>query len=510
MNKFLSLIALILTLACFFTSCIQVGQGGMNGIDGKDGVDGKDGKDGITPTIEISSDGYWVINGVKTEYKAVCDCSNSCNCNNNNNNGNVETENSGNGVTSNLPTDSEGNVIVKIMFHVDKSSTEGQAYQKRINAFNAAYKDKGIKAQAIFKARTAGASGYETELLNNQLEGTLADIITFDAPNTAAYASSGLLYDISDLISAEDQAKFYSLNTYDGKLYGLPIQESSAGFYYNKKIFSAAGIDVSGYTAENPWTFEQFKDVCAKLKAAGYTAVDMRLDATKDETAPYLLYPFIYAAGGDFTSDDGYTANGYYNSAATAKGFQFLKDLLSAGYTSYAIGPTDFFTGKVGMYLSSGWTIPDLDNKYRENFASRDDWGLLPYPKDVVAASATGSWSYAITNNHHPNKTAILELYKWMISAESSVEITNATGMIPARSDVNKNYEVGSPEYTLLKQLELSGKERPATVVYSTFSTTFCQIIAGLGHGDVSHLLYSATNILQSEMDRLKKINESN
>ena len=35
------------------------------------GKDGKDGKDGVTPTIEISEDGYWVINGEKTEYKAV-------------------------------------------------------------------------------------------------------------------------------------------------------------------------------------------------------------------------------------------------------------------------------------------------------------------------------------------------------------------------------------------------------------------------------------------------------
>ena len=403
--------------------------------------------------------------------------------------------------------DAQGNTIVKIMFHVDKSSTEGQAYQKRIDAFNAAYKDKGIKAQAIFKARSAGASGYETELLNNQVEGTLADIITFDAPNTAAYAKSGLLYDISDLISAEEQAKFYSLNTYDGKLYGLPIQESSAGFFYNKKIFRDAGIDVSAYTAENPWTFAQFKDVCARLKAHGVTAVDMRLDATKDETAPYLLYPFIYAAGGSFTSEDGYTANGYYNSAATVKGFQFIKDLIGAGYTSYAIGATDFFTGKVGMYLSSGWTIPDLDNKYRENFASRDDWGLLPYPKDVQAASATGSWSYAITNNHHSNKTATLELLKWMTSAESSEAITNATGMIPARRDVNKTYEPGSPEYTLLKQLELSGRERPTTVAYPTFSTSFNQVIAGLGNGDVSALLNSSTNTLQAEMDRLKKLN---
>ena len=35
------------------------------------GIDGKDGKDGITPTIEISDDGYWVINGEKTDVSAV-------------------------------------------------------------------------------------------------------------------------------------------------------------------------------------------------------------------------------------------------------------------------------------------------------------------------------------------------------------------------------------------------------------------------------------------------------
>ena len=403
-------------------------------------------------------------------------------------------------------TDAEGNTIVKIMFHVDKSSTEGQAYQKRVNAFNAAYKDRKIKATGIFKARTTGASGYETELLNNQLEGTLADIITFDAPNTAAYAKSGLLYNISSLISADEQANFYSLNKYEGKLYGLPIQESSAGFFYNKKIFAQAGINVSGYTAENPWTFDQFKAVCAQLKNNGKTPVDMRLDAIKDETAPYLLYPFIYAAGGSFTDSTGYKATGYYNSAETANGFQFIKDLITAGYTSYEIGATDFFTGKVGMYLSSGWTIPDLDNKYKEYFASRDDWGLLPYPKDVKAASATGSWSYAITNNHHSDKTATIELLTWMTSAESSKAITDATGMIPARKDAQHSYAPGSPEYTLLKQLELSGTERPVTVAYPTFSTTFNQVIRGLQNNTVANLLATATNDLQTEMNRLQRL----
>ena len=401
--------------------------------------------------------------------------------------------------------DEAGNTIVKIMFHVDEKSTEGQAYKKRIDAFNTAYKDKKIKASATYQARTTGAAGYETELLNKQVEGTLPDIITFDAPNCASYAKSALLYDISSLVPQDVQSDFISLNKYDGKLYGLPIQESSAGFFYNKNIFKAANVDVSSYTVENPWTLAQFKDVCAKIKVSGKTAVDMRLDATKDETATYLLYPFIYAAGGTFTSEDGFTASGYFNSAATQSGFQFLKDLVAEGYTSYSIGATDFFTGKTGLYLSSGWTIPEIENKYKETFKSRDDWGLLPYPQGTAKASATGSWCFGITNNHHKDKEAAKELLLWLTSTESSDSITTATGMIAARKSVNKNYADGSPESVLLKQLQLTGKARPSTVAYPTFSTCFSQVIYSLKDGNLSDVLNAQAKTLQSEMDRIPR-----
>ena len=45
------------------------GTNGSNGKDGNDGKDGKDGKDGSVVTI--GADGYWYIDGVKTEYKAT-------------------------------------------------------------------------------------------------------------------------------------------------------------------------------------------------------------------------------------------------------------------------------------------------------------------------------------------------------------------------------------------------------------------------------------------------------
>lgn len=393
---------------------------------------------------------------------------------------------------------------LKIRFHVDGKSSEGIAYKKVVDAFNKDFAEEGIKATASFVARTAGDSAYERQLATDMLEGTLPDIITFDAPNCAAYADAGYLYDFTSELSAQEKANYITLNSYKGKIYGIPIQESSAGFYYNKALFNQAGINVSGITIDNPWTFDQFKSACQKLAAIGKTPVDMRFDATRDETATYLLYPFIYAAGGSFVDETGLTALGYFNSTASKRGFQFLKDLVTSNYTNYGIGATDFFTGSVGMYLSSGWTIPDLDHKYPQTFPNRDAWGLLPYPKDQIAASANGSWSFAIGNNQRKNKKPVVKLLKYLTNATSSKTITDATGMIPANKEVNTNYQAGSPEDVLYQQLQKTGMARPNTVGYPQFSSAFSQVISGLREGDLNTLVDNKANVLQDNLNKLK------
>lgn len=395
--------------------------------------------------------------------------------------------------------------VLKIRFHVDEKSTEGIAYKKLVTAFNTEFSSEGLKVNATYVARTAGDSAYERALAKDRLDGTLPDIITFDAPNCAAYAQTGYLYDISSYYSTDEREQFITMNYYNNKLYGVPIQESSAGFYYNKSLFAQAGIDVSGISVDNPWTFDQFKAACQKLKDINVVPVDMRMDATQDETATYLLYPFIYAAGGEFVNpSNGKQAKGYFNSDASKKGFQFLKDLLSSGYTNYGIGATDFFTGKTGMYLSSGWTIPDLDNKFPTTFPNRDAWGLLPYPKDVKAASANGSWSFAVGNNSRKDKTPVIKLLKYLTNADSSKAITDATKMIPANKGVEKGYDPSSPEGVLYQQLQKTGMARPVTVGYPNFSKYFSQVISVLGQHDVSSLVDQRADALQDELDRIR------
>lgn len=402
--------------------------------------------------------------------------------------------------------ESGGNTVVSVMFHVSTSSKEGQAYKKRIDAFNAAYKSEKIKAQATYIPRTSGSSANETALTTMKAEKKLPDIITFDSPKCSYYAAKDILYNITEMVDdIKDEFIKNSLNMYDGKIYGMPIQESSAGFFYNKNLFKAAGIsdkEIAEYGDDTPWTYNEFLSVCERLSAVSQTcAVDMRFKSTKDETAPYLLYPFIYASGGEFCSKDGNTVSGYLNSDKTLSAFSFFKTLLDKKYTTYNVEANDFYNGKTGLFLSSGWTIPDLRNKNFIAFPSGEGWGLLPYPYEVrgCEASATGSWSFGITNNHHKDKSAARLLLKWLVTKESSQLITEHTGMISARLDVNVDrYDPNSPEQMLVNQLAKTGRARPAMVGYAVLSTTFNQIINELDErNDLMALLTEKATTLQ-------------
>ena len=47
------------------------GENGKDGENGQDGQNGMNGSNGQTPTVTVSADGYWVVNGVKTSAKAT-------------------------------------------------------------------------------------------------------------------------------------------------------------------------------------------------------------------------------------------------------------------------------------------------------------------------------------------------------------------------------------------------------------------------------------------------------
>lgn len=159
---------------------------------------------------------------------------------------------------------------------------------------------------------TASWEDYKEKLDVQVNAGTPPDIAWVEYDRVGTLADSGLLVDISELVSEEQLAdfdesalEFYRLG--EG-LYGLPVYISVQCLGGNKAMLEEAGIDWKS-VQQNGWTYEEFREA---IKAG----------STDDH------YGFIFACAG-------VTASDYLNIMVKNAGMpaQFDKDLKFA-YTS--------------------------------------------------------------------------------------------------------------------------------------------------------------------------------
>jgi len=188
------------------------------------------------------------------------------------------------------------------------------------------------------------------------------DVVTWFAGERMRYfASKGLLEPIDDIFKGGFENyfpnAFESACSYDGHFYFVPQSWYWWGVYYRKSIFEKLNLQI-------PVTWKQFKDVCQKLKDAGYIPITI---GTK----------YLWTAAGWFDYLD-MRVNGLeyhlkltngeipYTDEGVKKVFEYWKELVDAGYfidnhTSYTWqdAANYLFTGEAGMYLM-GQFIKDV------------------------------------------------------------------------------------------------------------------------------------------------------
>lgn len=408
-------------------------------------------------------------------------------------------------------TDKYGNTVVTVLFHKDRETPEGNAYARVVSDYME--NNKGVVVEAEYVTQTTGVNMYETTITAKFAAGggELYDIITYDSPKTSEYASNGILCDSTDLLG--DYVNEFlpaSVQKYNNRVYGLPIQEASCGFFINLSIAKQAGItatQINNYKTKG-WKYTDFYEVCRKLKSKSKYAVDFQLGSSDIERRTFFMYPFGYTGGGEYCSADGKTVTGYFNGEKVAAGLEIIQECIDNGYTSKNIpAETAFCIKEAGMMLSSGWVIPKLKGDYASNFSGGYGvgWDILPYPyKDdekANAASATGSWCFGITNNGVADKSAAVEFLKYLTSKTGAEGISQATGMLNARKDAQ--YGANTPEKFLYDQLAATGKSRPIMPGYAYFSTEFNLMLddVALKKGALASILNAHATTLQSNLN---------
>lgn len=251
---------------------------------------------------------------------------------------------------------------------------------------------------------------------------TAPDFVLFGVENIAPYVSNDSLEDISNFweIADVDESNYLKnvvdLSYVDGKLYGVPMQYNVQYLYWNKDLFSAAGLDPD----TPPATMEELADFAVKLTDASKKQYGLALPTS----VTYMQ--FLWANGGD--ANDTETNTNLLNSDENLKTLEWLQDLaVNKKVTPENLtGPeadTMLQAGQIAMYMSGPWQINGL-NTAGINF------GIAP----CVAGSAgsfspAGGCSFVIPKGtEEAKKEAVYKFMKYWLTDEVLKEWSRRNG----------------------------------------------------------------------------------
>jgi multiple sugar transport system substrate-binding protein len=226
---------------------------------------------------------------------------------------------------------------------------------------------------------------------------------------------------------------------------GVPIDTHPMLFFYNKKLFTEAGLD-----PENPPTdmasFEAaIKAVQDKTDADGYQMVASGAGA--NFLVGIQFAALFYQGGGEWTNAD-YT-EATFNSEAGVNAANYLAHLVTDLGVPKVESDAEinaFQQGKNAMVWSGIWETT------RYSDALGDDLGVAEIPKIFGEGSWGGSHNLAVTSAAADGdlKTAAYYFIDWF--SRNSLQ-WGAAGQIPARNEVRESSEFQNSDEGLLKYI---------------------------------------------------------
>ena len=296
--------------------------------------------------------------------------------------------------------------------------------QQTVDAFNEAYKDKGIQAEYVrFVNDETGNMKLETTLMAG---GDIDLFITYTQANLAKRGEAGMAMDLTQQLAdagfdfTTELGEASTKYIYDGKTYGVPTKVEYYYLMANVDMFEAAGVELP----LDGWDYDEFREACKKLThGEGQDKVyGMYWDTTSS-----LLYP-SWAVQSMLGDDWYYTADGksnfdneYFVQAYDLAAKMMLEDKTCISHTdavtqNMSIYST-FVEGKTAMSMGV-WAIRNL--KDLENYPHDFKTAFIPAPvpnKEKAAYqpgdNAIGDILSISSTSQHPAEA--LEFLLWYV-----------------------------------------------------------------------------------------------
>lgn len=243
------------------------------------------------------------------------------------------------------------------------------------------------------------------------------------------YISSGLVQDLTDMVTEEDYEEYLFLSRGEmmGGLYGVPIVTGVPFvLYYNQDI-----LDSIGETA--PETWEDFYRICEK--ATQDTDGDGEIDQygyavglnSGDMSNLYMLNAYIYSllwqAGEDIYADDLKSVS--FNSEAGVEAIEFFKSLQPfMPENVMSLAATDAFTtvfaeGKAAFGVTR--SSSSNETTFATDYPNLKNWDYVTSLKNVDYGTFGAADCLSVMSTSE-NPELAFELIKYITSAEFMTE----------------------------------------------------------------------------------------
>jgi ABC-type glycerol-3-phosphate transport system substrate-binding protein len=386
---------------------------------------------------------------------------------------------------------SEGRLTI-VKMSLMNSVNENAGWLAMIDAANEVLADDNIKIEPDI-IQTDEWDKYYTKVASNMAGGIGGTIGRIAESHIPLMIKRNQLQDLSEVYNSLDmddyvESAFGGVAYSNGKYYGMPTGIQHMVLYYNKDYFDAynAGKDASlqiNYPSSdwnNPATFEQIRDMAAKLSSGSRPNRDFGFSA-----GPYLAYAGMYAksAGGDNVFNS--SGNSAIKSEPFYKVYDWFDSMIQTDNsmpkpsdTSIETAMDKFQAGNMAMIVDGAWWMGDMTNEKLVQF----NVGVAATPTGIEGQSSYSSeftdCFFAVRNSRTPvqDKKAI----KALLSQEA-VAALSATGVggIPVRRDALSTYENALDEKFTASDVQcfVDGLDHGLHVPYTTYYNSVDQII---------------------------------
>jgi raffinose/stachyose/melibiose transport system substrate-binding protein len=314
---------------------------------------------------------------------------------------------------------------------------------------------------------------FKTKLATSMQSGQAPDLFqSWGGGIMAAQADAGMLKDItSDIASWKDTINpgALSIYAYKGVQYGVPWDMGMIGVWYNKALFTKAGI------AAPPTTWDDFLADVSKLKAAGIVPLAI---AGKDKWPSMHLWTYLtLRIGGGDAMAQMVQSGTWSTDACKAAGAEVLKlnalDPYQPGYKAadYNAEAAAVGNGKAAMEVMGQWA-PSVENDQSTSKKGLGaDLGWFPFPTVTGGAGAAtdgvgGGNGIAVGKNASPEALDFLKFFNSVENANkinsSGIGLSPVVGTGATVTDTNLQAVLAGRDKATFMQLYLDQATSPA------------------------------------------------